>query len=697
MPRLRLPLALLVLPALLASAAPVAPAAGPITLESLLEEMVDRSAPARWPDPAYTCRQASSYDRSSVAPGKDGWFANWDRSHFVRTEQRDGRTEYVLMDAEGPGALVRFWATWHGPRGTAFSNGTLRVYVDGADAPAIEGPVTDVIDGGLLAGPPLSQGVSPLTEYARRGHNLYLPVPYAEGCKVTYSTDVPVDAGGKTGEALYYQINYRTYEKGTKVETFRRDRLQALAPKLAAIQHRLALSGPNDTDALKTETFDGPIAPGKSRSVTLKGPAAVRELAVALRAENLPQALRSTVLEIAFDGTRTVWCPVGDFFGIGYRFRQYRTWYTQVLTDGSMNAYWVMPFAESCRVTLHNLADAPVTVALGRVRCGPWRWDDRSMHFHATWRQYARVPTGIRKTQEKRDGCRDLNYVSVTGRGVYVGDTLVLYNAANGWWGEGDEKIYVDGETFPSHFGTGTEDYYGYAWCRPAFFCAPFHAQPEGGGNLAAGFSVNDRYRALDAIPFQEALKFDMELWHWRNTRVTCAPSTFWYARPGAACNVEPDADEAAAPVALAVEDVLAGNRTEGEALKIVETTGGTTQTQKGTGHAWSGGAQLWWMDAKVGQRLVVEFPADEDGRCKVWAALTKAPDYAIVAAAVNGEPAGRHDRYFAEVARDVLPLGVFDLKKGANRLTLEIVGARPKAIKRHMVGLDYVLVEPAP
>ena len=684
----------LALLALLASAALAGP---PITLESLLDEMVDRARLARWPDPAYTCRQASSYDRASVSPDDEGWYANWDRSHFVRTEERDGRTEHVLMDAEGPGALVRFWATWHGPRGQPFSNGTLRVYLDGGAAPAIEGPIADVIDGGLLAGPPLSQGVSPLTDHARRGHNLYLPIPYAKRCKVTYATPAFIDTGGKTGEALYYQINYRTYEKGTEVETFRRDRLAALAPKLARLQHRLALSGPTEEAGLPSAALDGPIAPGESRSVTITGPAAIRELTVALRADDLPQALRSTVLEIAFDGRRTVWCPVGDFFGIGYQFRQYRTWYTQVLTDGSMSAYWVMPFAESCRLTLHNLADTPVTVTLGRARYSPWQWDDRSMHFHATWRQYTKAATGIRKTQEKRDGARDVNYVAVTGRGVYVGDTLVLFNGADGWWGEGDEKIYVDGETFPSHFGTGTEDYYGYAWCRPEFFCAPFHAQPEGGGNLAAGFSVNDRYRALDAIPFTKGLTFDMELWHWRDTRVTYAPATFWYARPGASWNVEPDAASAAAKVARQREDVLDGVRTEAEALKMVEKTGGQAEVQQVPAFIFSGGAQLWWKDATAGDRLVLEFPAANAGRYKVWAAMTKAPDYGIAALRVNGQPAGRFDRYHAEVACDVLPLGVFDLKEGPNRLAVEIAGANPKAAQRHMVGLDYLMLEPVP
>ena len=86
----------------------------------------------------------------------------------------------------------RFWATWHGPRGKEFTNGTLRFYLDGKSEPAIKGPIRSIIDQGALAPPPLSQGVSPKTPYKHRGHNLYLPIPYATHCKITYETDAPM-------------------------------------------------------------------------------------------------------------------------------------------------------------------------------------------------------------------------------------------------------------------------------------------------------------------------------------------------------------------------------------------------------------------------------------------------------------------------------------------------------------------------
>jgi hypothetical protein len=462
----------------------------------------------------------------------------------------------------------------------------------------------------------------------------------------------------------------------------------------------LLRSGWEDTGDIETKSLAGPIDAGESRSVTIDGPAAVRELTLNVKADDQPQALRSTVLEISFDGRPAVWCPVGEFFGIGYRTQPYRTWYTQVTKDGDMTSYWVMPFEKSCRLTLHNLGTEAVNIANGQARLVQWEWDDRSMHFHTTWKQLSKVETRGRKDMTG-GGAFDVNYVTVHGRGVYVGDTLTIFNGTDAWWGEGDEKIYVDGESFPSHFGTGTEDYYGYAWCRPEFFAAPFHAQPSGNGNLTVGFTANSRYRALDAIPFGESIKVDMELWHWRDTRVNYAPATFWYARPGAECNVAPDLDTAAKPVTHRRDEIVdvfrAPGAIEGETLKITEKTGGNTEVQHVPRFRWSNDRQLWWIDGKVGDRLVVQFPVQKRGRFRVLANLTKAVDYAVVKLSVNDHPSREFDRYHPSVEHDLLELGMYDLEAGVHRLTIEISGANEKAIKRHMFGLDYLQLTAAP
>jgi hypothetical protein len=158
------------------------------------------------------------------------------------------------------------------------------------------------------------------------------------------------------------------------------------------------------------------------------------------------------------------------------------------------------------------------------------------MHFHADYRAEKNIAT------RAGNGTADWAYLNVRGRGVFVGDTLSIRNRANAWWGEGDEKIYVDyldengigHNAQPVHIGTGTEDYYGYAWSHPETFSSPFVAQPTGAGNFSPGVTVNSRVRALDAIPFDEAFKFDMEVWHWHATEMDYGATSYWYGSPGA-------------------------------------------------------------------------------------------------------------------------------------------------------------------
>ena len=121
-----------------------------------------------------------------------------------------------------------------------------------------------------------------------------------------------------------------------------------------------------------------------------------------------------------------------------------------------------------------------------------------------------------------------------------------MYNPVEAWWGEGDEKIYVDGEDFPSHFGTGTEDYYGYAWGSPNLFTSPFHAQTQCEGPATKGNITNLRFRSLDGIPFTSEFRFDMEIFHWEKTSVDYGVTTFWYGVADSEIDEElgPDRDE---------------------------------------------------------------------------------------------------------------------------------------------------------
>ena len=150
-----------------------------VSLESLLRELMDRENLTIYPEPAFRLLQQSSHNRKSVAPGQPGWDANADMSHFIRVEQNQGRRELVMFDADGPGAIVRWWMTFY-----VAQTGILRVYLDGQPVPVLEGTADMLLSSSLLAPPPFAvsvhQGV-PVREVGRdMDHNFYLPVTFWE-------------------------------------------------------------------------------------------------------------------------------------------------------------------------------------------------------------------------------------------------------------------------------------------------------------------------------------------------------------------------------------------------------------------------------------------------------------------------------------------------------------------------------------
>jgi hypothetical protein len=537
--------------------------AQPITLHSLLQEMADRDALARFPAPAYTQGQGSTYNRASTArdqanQGAGGWFADSDGPGYIRTENTNagGATEYVIVDHTGPGAITKLWTPffYYG-----FDNRTgprIKVYLNGSNTPVLNENLIELVtrlewstvDYGAKPSPQNSFTVpSPIAGFTARAGNCYLPIPFASRCKVTMSA------------APFYDIvSYRAYAPGTTVENFSMPAYHAASNQMALTAQQIG-SPTNFTGGQIFET-NRSLAPAQAMSLALNaGAAAVRHLEIQLDPAQVatnPAALRSTVLMLNFDGEPTVWCPLGDFFGCANGVNALQTWTRTVTTSNALLVCrWVMPYQTSASVTLTNLGTSAVTARLA-VRTGAWAWDSRSMHFSAAWRP-DHVQVGSQFV--------DWNFVDVTGQGVLVGDAWTVLNRTSGWWGEGDEKIYVDGEydgpKFPGQFGTGTEDYYGWAGgvnpTKTDEFFMPYLANQlvgSAGNNSPLGFNINTRIRALDAIPFTTRLVFDMEASPGTDQRnpwdLLCYSGvTFWYALPGATHNRPPQPAAAAKPI----------------------------------------------------------------------------------------------------------------------------------------------------
>lgn len=500
-----------------------------ITVRSLLKEMTSADALTRFPDPSYKLIQFSSYDRRSIHRDSAGWFANDDFTQFIREENNNGRREFVMFEAEGPGAIVRWWMTFGNLNAY---NSYVRIYIDNQTVPVIEGNAPALVGGEVLVPSPLSASVSPLTEPQQRGYDLYMPLPFSKSCKVTLENDSVVITTSRRYPSIYYSISARIYEKGTRVASLHKETLKADTLAMTECAARLLQPKYNEIKGSAEKKESEILSPGASYSLRFREKGrAISRLILSIGADDATEALRHTIIKMTFDGKETVNVPAGYFFGTGYTINQSSTYFSHVDQSGMMTIERLMPFRDSCEVKIINDTGDSLMITT-MVTTVPYKWDDRSMHFGASWHEYRGIETAGAVGPGATGRHFDITFADLKGKGVYAGDAVTVSNTADAWWGEGDEKIYVDGEIFPSSFGTGTEDYFGYAWCRPEPFSHPFFAQPTGSGNYHPGMSVNMRYRILDAIPFNESLKADIELWHWVKTTIDYSLISYYYLVP---------------------------------------------------------------------------------------------------------------------------------------------------------------------
>lgn len=633
-----------------------------VTTESLLSELTDLSRLASFPSPSYTTKQFSSRDPKSKSPSDHAaWFANEDWDHWHGTVEREGRSERIMMKAEGPGALVRIWS--------ANPAGTLRVYVDGSTTPALEAKMEDILEGKVKGLP------DPVAHLRSKGYNLYLPIPYAKSLEVT------TDAKG-----FYYTVDYRTYEAGTQVTSFTKNDVQRLTDEIAKQASRLASPRAAGVTPEKTDSFKTAISPGQTQKLgTLTGARAISQFVVRVPQNVSEQGLRSAVLVMRFDGEQTVEVPLGDFFGTAPGINAYQSLPLGMTKDRELYSNWIMPFREAAEVSIKNLGTEPIELA-GEIGSVAHQWTDRSLHFNAGYRAQANVES---------QPPFDWTYLDVQGKGRFVGASFTIDNPVKAWWGEGDEKFYVDGETDPSWFGTGTEDYYGYAWCWPGLFEHAYHAQPRCDGPGNYGRTSVNRFHIPDDVPFTKSFKFDMEIWHWQKARVNISATTYWYAAPGSK-----DAFAALTPQDVEVHPMPAytpmtvAGAIEGEKMAVLKKTG-IVEPQE-----WadtSGDYHLWWREGRKGDQLVLGFDAPKPGKYRVVGRFLKAVDYGTVKLAINGKTAKEElDLYNnGVVGSPEIDLGEFELSAGENKIEVTATGSHRGGEKDHLFGLDYILLKP--
>ncbi|MBN2477268.1 MAG: DUF2961 domain-containing protein [Pirellulales bacterium] len=656
------------------SASPLA-AQQTLTYPDLVHHMIDLEGLATLPAPGETCQQWSSYDRASRYDEATGKYVHWDANNdgpmFIRQE---GKVS-VMAEMEGPGCIWRVWSA-------LTDKGHVKIYLDGQREPAIDLPFNDYFTGKAapLDYPTLSYA---LEDQGCRGKNLYLPIPYQKSCKIV----------AEEGWGRYYHFTYTTFPEGTTVPTFRADPpagdVAALKRLDALFRNRLGNdpAGPRDGEETIAETIVAPA--GETQTLDLAGPRAITAIRGKMqfgdRADEMA-ALRQLVLKITFDDQRApaVWCPLGDFFGTAPGVNRFKSLPVGMTEDG-FYSFWYMPFAKGAKVELVNEGKVDRQLQYEITHAPLSRPFDQLGHFHCKWHRDV-FPLS-------RDRWPDWVMLRTEGRGRFCGVMLHVWNPRGGWWGEGDEKFFVDGEKFPSTIGTGSEDYFGYAWGHPHLFQTPFHCQTMTEDNR--GHQSLLRWHIADNVPFQGSFEGCIEKYFGNDRGTLFACVACWYLAPGGSDPLGPSPVDQRHGYCV-VPPVPPAN---GGGFKVLGDYRGAISTQAlgpRDEHKWAGGDQLWWTGARPGDKIVIILPVKRSGVYQVAATMTKAKDYGIVQFSIDGKKAdGPIDLYNPEIVRtEPVPLGVHELNQGDHKITVEIVGANEKAIKGYMFGLDQILLK---
>jgi len=254
---------------------------------------------------------------------------------------------------------------------------------------------------------------------------------------------------------------------------------------------------------------------------------------------------RFSILRIYWDDEKepSVETPVGDFFGSGWGGYAHLNSLAITVNPGSaFNSYWVMPFRKRCRITMTNI-DAEAMRVFYQIDYTLTEVPDDAAYFHAQFRKSNPVKGGIHILID-----------SLQGRGQYVGTYLAWGVHNNGWWGEGEIKFYMDGDTqFPTINGTGTEDYFcgsydfdtqkkntsginetNYTEFSTAY--AGLHQVIRGDGhyNVMQRFGLY-RWHILDPVRFEKSLKVTIQDLGWKSggrylvQQSNISSTVFWY------------------------------------------------------------------------------------------------------------------------------------------------------------------------
>ena len=397
------------------------------------------------------------------------------------------------------------------------------------------------------------------------------------------------------------------------------------------------------------------------------------------------------VLRMYWDGetTPSVEVPIGAFFGVG--FGQQVDFQSMPLneTSGGYNCYWPMPYHTGARWTLTNMSSKRIDAFYFNIDYTEYdKLPDDQRHFHAQWRRENPTRPGTNYT-----------ILEAAGKGHLAGVAMFMQNRQTTGLGflEGDEMIYIDGQTAPGIYGTGTEDYFSSGWYYDrGTYSALYHGCVIKDDNLNRISTY--RWHIEDPKPFETSIRATIEHGTNNNTEGDYSSVAYWYqAEPHAPFPAFPTDPGLLLPYTSTTYKIPGA--IEGESLAATaQASPGPVMDQDmsifGTG--WSDNRQLWWYPNTAEGTLTLRVPAPAAGTYGVTGYFTRAKDYGKFQFKKGGVNLGPElNLYDTEVVpTGAISLATVTLTVGDNVITVVNTG-KDAASTGYMFGLDALVLTP--
>ena len=289
------------------------------------------------------------------------------------------------------------------------------------------------------------------------------------------------------------------------------------------------------------------IAPGETISLLdASGPGMITHIWITIASQERYH-LKKLVMRTFWDDevSPSVEAPVGDFFGLGLGdYFQFDSVPLSVASDKALNCFFPMPFRKRARITITNQGSENVDAFYFNIDYQALSKDlaAETLYFHAQYRQAAPAKgwtsdwesndTLAVTAKKNLDGEGNYVWLEATGQGHFVGVTMSILQNQDGWWGEGDDMFFIDGEKRPSINGTGSEDYFLGAW---DFGDHPFsyalYGAPVKGPEFSGSRSSVYRFHLDSPIPFTKSLKATIEHGHANHRSDNFFSVAYWYQK----------------------------------------------------------------------------------------------------------------------------------------------------------------------